>query len=339
MEYIKDINILEAVIHVLDNNGDKPVLNDYKVELTEDIYKFIYKHINTMLNDEKLKYAKFKYEENVIKQIANEFLNGECIDLVKISKKIALQMFGIMRVNQNIDSNDLLTVYLSTDIGPVLAVLKLDYIKNFTHKIEFKENKIGVNIVNQMTVLPTSKRIKKCVFITKDLNLMVIDKKEKIKKDEELTENWFTNSFLECSFINTEIDNTRIFLNAAETWTRNNFIDDAERAESIRNAVRSKVKNNEIINIDNLADEIFKEEDGAKENFNFFMQSNLDDEFAIDKEYAAKKLKRVRLKIDNDIDLYISADTYNDPSKFEVKRNGDGTINLVVKHIRNYIEK
>ena len=45
MEYINDINIQEAVIHVLDTNGEKPILNEYGIELNEENYRYLYKHI------------------------------------------------------------------------------------------------------------------------------------------------------------------------------------------------------------------------------------------------------------------------------------------------------
>jgi len=50
-------------------------------------------------------------------------------------------------------------------------------------------------------------------------------------------------------------------------------------------------------------------------------------------------LKRVRLKIDKDIDLYISEEAYNDINRFEIERVGDGSINMKIKHIINYTEK
>lgn len=40
-----------------------------------------------------------------------------------------------------------------------------------------------------------------------------------------------------------------------------------------------------------------------------------------------------------EIDLYIDDEAYHDNSKFEIIRNGDGSINIVLKNIRNYIEK
>lgn len=52
-----------------------------------------------------------------------------------------------------------------------------------------------------------------------------------------------------------------------------------------------------------------------------------------------KKLKRIRLKVDSDIDIYVNEEAYDDGNRFEVVRNGDGTINIVIKHIKNYIEK
>ena len=40
MEYIKEVNINEAIIHVLDNNADEPILNEYALDLDEEKYNF-----------------------------------------------------------------------------------------------------------------------------------------------------------------------------------------------------------------------------------------------------------------------------------------------------------
>ncbi|NFO82793.1 nucleoid-associated protein, partial [Clostridium botulinum] len=54
MEYINDININQAVIHILDRNAAEPVLNEFTLELTEEVYKFLYKHIEKCLKDDEL---------------------------------------------------------------------------------------------------------------------------------------------------------------------------------------------------------------------------------------------------------------------------------------------
>lgn len=346
MDYVNDININEAVIHILDNNSMEPILNEYKLEMEEDTYKFIYKHIEKCFNDEELKYAKFNEERNIVKEVVQDYLNGENNDLITFSKELSRQLFSIMKGNVNIPSCDLIVASIITDQGPMIAILKMDYVKNFTHEIEFVDNKIGIGIVPQSAGLPGSnQKIQKAAFIKPikeedTYNLMVLDKQKKSKEDDEYGANYFINSFLGCTIVANERDMTKTFLKAAETWTRKNFVEDAVTAEKVRTTVKGKLKEEDIVNIDELSHELFKDEPKTKEEFCTFVKAQgLNDDVQVDKTWVEKKLKRVRLKIDKDIDLYINEEVYHDNNRFEIQRNGDGSINMIIKHVMNYIEK
>lgn len=346
MEYISDINIQEGIIHIVDSNSDEPILNEYSLELNEDIYKFLHKHIEKCFNDEELKYAVFNPERNIVKELVQDYLNGIENDLIGLSQELARQLFIIMKGNVNIPSCDLIIVSIITDQGPMIGILKMDYVKNFTHQVEFKENKIGIDIVPQSAGLPaSSQRIQKAAFIKpireeQRYNLMVIDKQRKSKNEEEYGANYFISNFLGCSIINNERDMTKTFLKATENWTRSNVVEDADKAERIRTTVKAKLKEEETINIDELSNELFKENPQVMNDFSNFVKSHgLEDEVAIDKQWIEKKLKRVRLKIDRDIDLYINEEAYHDNTRFEIQRNGDGSINMIIKHVMNYLEK
>ncbi len=345
MEYISDININEAVIHILDSNGGEPILNEYSLDLNEDIYKFVFKHIEKCFKDEELKYAKFNEGRSIVKEVTQDYLNGIDSDLIGLSKELARQMFAIMNGNVNIPSCDLIVASIVTDQGPMIAILKMDYIKNFTHQVEFVDNKIGIGIVPQSAGLPGSgQKIQKAAFI-KPLreedryNLMVLDKQRKSKNEDEYGANYFINNFLGCTIVTNERDMTKNFLKATEAWTRENFSEDADQAEKVRSTIKAKLKEEEIINVDDLSEELFKHEGNIKANFSNFVKEQSVEEVEVDKTWVEKKLKRVRLKIDKEIDLYIDEEVYNDSSKFEIIRNGDGSINMVIKHVKNYIEK
>ncbi|EOR27874.1 hypothetical protein A500_02406 [Clostridium sartagoforme AAU1] len=346
MEYISDINIQEGIIHIVDSNSDEPILNEYSLELNEDIYKFLHKHTEKCFNDEELKYAVFNPERNIVKELVQDYLNGIENDLIGLSQELARQLFIIMKGNVNIPSCDLIIVSIITDQGPMIGILKMDYVKNFTHQVEFKESKIGIDIVPQSAGLPaSSQRIQKAAFIKpireeQRYNLMVIDKQRKSKDEEEYGANYFISNFLGCSIINNERDMTKTFLKATENWTRSNIVEDADKAERIRTTVKAKLKEEDTINIDELSNELFKENPQVKNDFSSFVKSHgLEDEVAIDKQWIEKKLKRVRLKIDRDIDLYINEEAYHDNTRFEIQRNGDGSINMIIKHVMNYLEK
>ena len=345
MEYINDININEAVIHILDSNGEEPVLNEYSLELDEDIYKFLYRHIEKCLKDDELKYARFNPERNIVKEVVQDYLNGIDSDLINLSKELASQLFIIMKGNVNIPAGDLIIVSITTDQGPMIGILKMDYVKNFTHEIQFVDQKIGIGIVPQVAGLPGSgQKIQKAAFIKpikedENYNLMILDK-QKSSKEDEYGANYFINTFLGASIITNERDMTKTFVKAAENWTRKNVTEDAGRAEEIRTAIKTKLKEEDTINIDSFSEELFNEHPQVKEDFsNYIKQQGLNEEVAVDKTWVDKKLKRVRLNIDKQIDLYINEDTYHESSKFEIQRNGDGTINMIVKNVMNYIEK
>jgi hypothetical protein len=342
MDRIKEVTINEAVLHVLDSNADEPVLNEYKLELNENNYKYILKHIERALKDDELKYALFNQEKSIIKDISYGYLNGEKT-LLEVSKEAAKQMFIYMKSNVNIAACDLLVVSFFTEYGPFVGILKLDYVKNFNHKIEFIENQIGINLLEQST-LPGTK-LQKCAFIkakreNQQYDLLVLDKQNASLKSEEYGANYFVSNYLNCELIDNDRDQTKALMKATEVWTRTNLSSHADRAESLRSDFKKVVKEKEHVNVKELAEELFKDSEVAKDEFIKYISSQgIQENVTVDKDYVEKKLKRIRLQIDRNIDLYIDEESYHDKSKFEVVRNGDGSINLVLKHILGYIEK
>lgn len=345
MDYIGDININEAIIHILNIEASAPGLNEYCIDLSEDVYKFLYKHIEKCLNNDELRYAKFKNERNIVKEVLKDYFDGEENNIISISKEIARQLFIVMQTNDNIESSDLVIASLTTDQGPLIAILKMDYIKGFTHEIQYINEKMGIGIVEQSAGLPGSgQRLEKAAFIKPfrkgdEYNLMILDK-EKPSKDDEFDSNYFINTFLGANIITNERDMTKAFVKAAENWTRKNVVDNAEKAEEIRSAIKDKLKDEDNINIYKFSEELFHENPQIKEDFTSYIRAKgIDEEVAIDKSWAEKKLKKVKINIDKHIDLSIDEDTFKDSSKFEIIKNGDGSINMLIKNIANYIEK
>lgn len=345
MQYINEVSINEAVIHILDNNSDEVIFNEIGLDLNDETYEYILRHVKRCLKDEELKYAVFNAERNVAKDLCQEYLNGES-DLITASKELASQLFIIMKSKGNVPSCDLLIASISTEYGPMLAILKMDYVKNYTHSVDVVEDKVGINIIPQFIGLPSSgQRIQKCAFVKplseeNKFDLMVIDKQPNKKDDEDYGSNYFISNYLGCSVINNERDLTKTFVKAAEKWTQQNLKDNADEAESIRSTIKKKLKEDEIIDVDRFSQEVFNNNKEFSEGFSQFVrEQGVEEKVEVDKQWVETKLSRIRLKIDKDIDVYINEEAYNDSSRFEIKRNGDGTINMVIKQIRNYVEK
>lgn len=342
MEYINDININEAIIHVLDSNAEALVLNEYALELNEETYVFLYKHLEKCLKDDELKYAKFNEGTNLVRDNVKPFLDGEETNLIEISKKLARQLFAVMHMNENVPSADLLVASIITDQGPMIAIIKMDYVKNFTHEVNFIDEKIGIGIAG----LPGSgQKVQKAAFIKPSregerYNIMLLDKRKATRKDDEYSEDYFLKAFLGASTVVNERDYTREFMTASENFIRRSITDNAAESERVRTAIKDKLESDDAIDLEKFAEELFPREPVVKEAYLTDLRMKaIDEEIPVDKQYVDKKLKRVRLNIDKHIDLYIDKDTYKDKQKFVVKNNGDGSVDMIIKNVYNYIEK
>ena len=169
--------------------------------------------------------------------------------------------------------------------------------------------------------------------------MYVLDRQGKRQGEDEYGANYFMNNFLGCEVVVNDRDNTKRFLNATESFVRRYIYEDASLAEKVRSLTREALQNDESINIREVSEKLFNGNEEFKDSYNIFMTGNCEEEFKVDEQYVDKKLKRIRLKIDKDIDLYITEESYKDPSKFEIKRNGDGSIDMIIKHVINYIQK
>ncbi|NFB33014.1 nucleoid-associated protein [Clostridium botulinum] len=337
MEYIKEVNINEAIIHILDSNANGPILNEYKLRLDDENYKFILKHVEKCLKDQQLRYAKFNNERNIVKEVSQEYLNGQN-DLLTISKELAKQLFVLMKGNDNIESCDLMIVSISTEYGPMLGILKMDYIKNYIHVIDTVEDKIGINIAPEVTGLPmTASKIKKCAFIKpiregQEFNLMLIDKQKKSKDSEEYGSNYFIKNYLGCNVIEHERDMTRQLVENTDKFIKDN-IDDVKTAVKTKDLLREKLKKEDTINIEDITDEIFKDETLKQEFINFNYENNIDKPIEVDKEFVTKIVNTLKFKLNKNITLSIPEDIYSDINSFEVRDNGDGTANIIIKDV------
>ncbi|MBD5631374.1 nucleoid-associated protein [Clostridium botulinum] len=337
MEYIKEVNINEAIIHILDSNANGPILNEYKLKLDDENYKFILKHVEKCLKDQQLRYAQFNNERNIVKEVSQEYLNGQS-DLLTISKELAKQLFVLMKGNDNIESCDLMIVSISTEYGPMLGILKMDYIKNYIHVIDTVEDKIGINIAPEVTGLPmTASKIKKCAFIKpiregQEFNLMLIDKQKKSKDSEEYGSNYFIKNYLGCNVIENERDMTRQLVENTDKFIKDN-IDDVKTAVKTKDLLREKLKKEDTINIEDITDEIFKDDTLKQEFINFNYENNIDKPIEVDKEFVTKIVDTLKFKLNKNITLSIPEDVYSDINSFEVRDNGDGTANIIIKDV------
>lgn len=343
MRNIRDVEILKAVIHIVDSSLEEPILNDFELEINDEINEFLVRHIQRSTSDDEAKCAEFNEGRNVIKETAGDIINN-FDSFLENSKEIARYFFRLMKSNSNIPSGDIVVCLFHCEYGITLGILKLDYNKTYIHGIDYIDDKMVINILPQMIGLPgAGQKLQKCAFINFENNeceILVLDKQGK-KDSETGIAGYLLNDLLNCSIIRDKRDTTKNLITTSEKWIRENLKDNADKAEQVRSVVAKSIKSDDVINIEAMAHHAFDKQPELKDNYiSALKEVGVDErEIAVDREWAEKKLKRKKLKIDKDIEIYIDSQAYEDTDRFEIKRNGDGTINILIKHVRNYMEK
>ena len=336
MRNIEEIVINKVTLNVLDRENNTTILTDKELELTEEVYEYFESHLLKVLKDEEAKPAYFGEEKNIVKDLCKEIFEDEEL-FVDNSNKLSQYLFRCMGTDEKESSGDVAVCLFESQEGKYLALLKLNFANSYCHYIKDNGGNPIVTVGVNRTGLPgLSQKVSKAVVVREfkndgNYNMLVSDRDK---------EGVFINSFLQCTFTRDRRENTKIINRVSEQFARKAFKDNAQEAERFRTRLSDHLRNQDSFDVQKVAEENFSDI-MVKNEFKAVMVSEgiTENDVPIDREWAEKKLKKKRLKVDKSIELYIDSEVYNDKEKFQIKRNGDGTIDIILKNVKNYIER
>ena len=332
--------IHKSIVHVLDKNSDSPILNDYESKNSLEVDKFFQKIINRVSKDDDLRKAEFNdYNNNIVKNCCEQMIYDEDTFLQN-SKEIASYLFEIMKQSEEMDSCDLAICLYSVKDEKNVAIIKLEYKKLYTHSIEYVEDKFNIQIVSNEIGIPETGRPKQCALvglsgINDYYHLKLLDK----DAEKEQIETKFVTDFLNAKKVEDDKYKTKVFKTTAENWITNAISDDMKKAEDIRSMLNYTLKEKEEINVEDFVQNNIIDQD-LKESFKEHMEDKgLTENFSVDKKWVEKKLKKRSIKTDTGFDIKGNLSDFEDAMKYSVRKNENGTFDIVIKNVSFYEEK
>ena len=332
--------IHKFIVHVLDKNSDVPILNDFEGKINPEVDKFFQKVIKRVTKDDDLRKGIFKnYNDNVVRNCCEQIIYDENTFLEN-SKEIAAYLFDIMKINSELESCDLAICLYTVKDEKYVAILKLDYKKLYTHSIEFVDEKFNIQMVANEIGIPETGRQKQCALIgisgmNDEYQLRLLDK----DAEKAEIESKFITEFLNAEKVDDDKYKTKVFKNSAENWITNALSEDIKHAEEVRSLLNYTLKEKDEVNLHDFVENSIKT-DELKESFKEHMEDKgLDESFNIDKKWVEKKLKKRGIKTDNGFEIKANLTDFEDPMKYSVRQNDDGSIDIVIKNVKFYEEK
>lgn len=332
--------IHKFIVHVLDKNSEVPILNDFEGKVNREVEGFFQKMIKRVTRDDDLRNAIFKnYSDNLVRKCCEQIIYDENT-FVENSKEIAAYMFDIMKVNSDMESCDMAVCLYTVKEEKYVAVIKLDYKRLYTHSIEFVDDKFNIQIVSNEVGMQETQRIKQAALIgangiNDEYHFRALD------KDSEKSGNSskFIGEFLESEKVNDDRYSTKVFKTSADNWITNAMSSDIKQAEDARSILNYTLKEQQQVNIEEFAQRAIKD-DELKEGFIEMMEEKgIDESFSIDKKWIEKKLKKRSIKTDSGFDIKGNLTDFEDPMKYSIKKNEDGTVDIIIKNVSFFEEK
>ena len=336
-----DIEILKAVVNVLDTNGDEPLINLSELELSADVLQFLGGHIIKLAADEGAIKGKVFNELSIVKNRVQAIVQTDDFFLDS-SADITKYMFKIIKQYDAVPSCDLVIAKIMVHGVPAVAILKLDYQKSVEHDICYSDDENGFDVklafVERTLPLPKTKLSCGAIIQFSEEEVYDLIAVERIVKglDGEPVE-FFMKEFLQANRIVDDLDKTAMFYTSAENWIRKNIRNEMDKAIGYREDLQGIYQNSETIVVSAIAEE-FIDDSEKREKFIELMEVkgfDAEEPFKIDKDFIEKKLKVKSIKTDTGFTIKSSLDIMSDSSKFEIKYNGDGTVNYIIKNVRN----
>ena len=332
--------IHKFIVHVLDKNSEVPILNDFEGKISQEVDKFFQKIIKRVSKDDDLRKGIFKdYENNIVKNCCEQIIYDENTFLEN-SKEIAAYLFDTMKITAELESCDLAICLYTVKDEKYVGILKLDYKRLYTHSIEFVDDKFNIQMVPNEIGIPETQRQKQCAIVgltgmNDEYHLRLLDK----DAEKEELESKFISEFLNAEKIVDDKHKTKVFKNSAETWITNALANDIKQAEDVRSVLNYTLKEKEEIDLNDFVEKTIDNTD-LKESFKEHMEDKgLEKSFSIDKQWVEKKLKKRSIKTDTGFDVRGELSNFEDPMKYSVKQNPDGSIDITIKNVKFYEEK
>ena len=150
----EDIRIKNVIVHIMDSTIGMPVLSDKELEYGSEIAEFLKEHIAKISSGDDAKECRFYREESEIFHILEEYADE---NFVPISKDIATMLYEIMNSNIDIPPADLMVVRFREGEDEYLALLKMNYKTQYTHRTMTLEDGEGNSneIIRHKSLLPS----------------------------------------------------------------------------------------------------------------------------------------------------------------------------------------
>jgi hypothetical protein len=352
MREATNIHLDQLIVHILDPGRPNGfVLSECTIPQkgNQPVMDYFATHIQNSLKDPTAKAACFvAMNDKAVSGICKALLEDR-LDLVDGSRRLAQQLYDIIKSDKRIKACDLAVCFYRAaspdSVLRYLALLKIDPSEVFRHKTKHDpQGNQYVNFEIEAEVMPTTReRLQKCAFVQQleprsDYDMMLLDRQTR----EEGVAKFFITDFLDAKLaLDTQHRTDLLYKGLISAYNQIHPKLQPHEAESLRQAIHVAITS-ACINIDSWLQALPLSEEHKEQIDQVVSQKLPDREFEIDKTYAQKLIRKRRFQGDHGLRVVIEAsgETYKQVIRSEerVEEPGSPPYYRIVIHTEKWEE-
>jgi len=322
------MRILNVIDQILDKDSGNVVLSQKEIAKDNlEITKYVEKVID--------KFEKSEYVELDLSRILmlEQFWNGR-ENFQKLTEKFALDYFESIKVNEKIPGGDLLFFNVELDdLSQVIGIAKLDYTQRYIHNVEYDEDVLVNNIVQNNSILPSPGQGVK--------NMILIDADKVQLREQSYTGasgKWLmSKNFLQVAAVPVKVSNDvkQIKKSIQKISEKYDDEDDFAVTSKTQQAIHDSLETDGVIDNDYIANMVFDKKEEAKAEFkDELAKKAIESVVAVpNANYFEKKYERQKIKLDNGIEINVPISLLKNRDAIEFETNPDGSTSVVIKNV------
>lgn len=329
------MKIIKAVLNIINANSNQVLNSSLELDLTETyINNYIEKQLQGLLKDTKAKKGEFNIDSHFVSQL--EEYKNETIDFMEYSHNISKTYFDLLSKTDEYCDTDIIACEFEEDDVKYYTCIFISFKESYMHLINSnEEGQINNQIVKNYSILPNGLVRPESYFLIK-LNDFSIRYTEHIRHYNGNEYLILSKGLLDCSFNISTNESISKIKKAVKEISKNQDLDTTIMLSKVENYIANV--DDRHLSVENLTDEVFKEDYEHKEEFKKkIIENKIPASIKIETENICKKSETHKIKTDTGIEIKFPSEYSLDNDYINFKYNSDGTILIEIMNVTKII--
>lgn len=321
--------IEDAILHITDADNENLICTKQALDLSQpNVYQYLEKLTQKWWQTD-AKSGQLPETSQVV-----QILQYPDFDFVARSIELVNLWFALGRGAEDLPLGDYVVEQFEEEGKHYLALFKLTHKQGFTHYLDYQEEEIVNQLVENRNLLPapTAKLDEAMMIEIETMNYRLVEKAYKIdgKKRFYLSEDFLQVTSPKRSVNESLKEMKKVVKEMAKDDQEEEYVASAK----LQQALYETVEEDGMLNTKAIGEQLYQGQPEKKAKYQEKMEElALVDQPIMNPAKLAERYYKQKFKLDNGIEISIPMDVYQDKEAVEFINQPDGSLSVVIKNI------